>query len=353
MAMFAEVSGLRAADDAATEIYSTIEGPPLAWDRATLEADEESLFFHLSERSVDEVVAAVRFIRDNRLDPDVFEQEDFRVPSFAREVSALRARLDDGFGVVIVRGLNIPGWSEAEADIIAWGLGNYLGHPVRQGLHKDRRIYTVTDLGDSNPDPDRIGSTSREALLHSDNTLLEPRVACYNGLLCVRAAKEGGESRIISAHTVHNTIRTERPDLLPILYQDYDFEPRLLHRWPMGPKTRTMPIFETSGGELRLHYARVLIEPGMEIAGRPLTPEQTEALDFLDSVMAREELYFQYKLEAGEMMFLNNMRVLHGKTEHCDHPESSRRRMVKRVWLRRRHVGAGIDPAALDEEEFG
>ena len=49
MAMFAEVSGLRAADEAATEIYSTIEGPPLAWDRATLEADEESLFFRLSE----------------------------------------------------------------------------------------------------------------------------------------------------------------------------------------------------------------------------------------------------------------------------------------------------------------
>ena len=322
------------------------------WNRKSIHADSAALFIELSQQTRNEIAEAVRFINDNGLTPETFTQEDFRIPSFGQIVPDLRDRLDNHYGVIIIRGLDIQNYSESESEIISWGLANYLGQPIRQGLQQDKRLYTVTDLGAKNPDPARIGSTTRQAHFHNDNVPLEPRTACYIGFLCVSTAFSGGESKFISAYSVHKAISDERPDLIPLLYAKYEFEPRLLHRWQTGPPTRSMPIFEEKNNQLITHYARVLIEPGMEIAGRPLTNDQTEALDFLDSVLDRQELFFEYGLRAGEMLFVNNHRILHGKTVHQDRAKTGDVRMLKRIWLWRRHAGVGVDPVALDNAEF-
>ena len=51
-----------------------------------------------------------------------------------------------------------------------------------------------------------------------------------------------------------------------------------------------------------MHYARVMIEPGMELAGTPLTAEQRETLDYLDEVLERPELNTRSRLEAGDLL---------------------------------------------------
>ncbi|WP_417724282.1 TauD/TfdA family dioxygenase [Salipiger sp.] len=317
------------------------------WSRDSL--DPAPLRYTLTVAALDEIDTALRFARENGLTVDTIEQEDFRLPSFARDVAELRARLDKGAGFVVIGGIPEGRYDEAESEIVAWALCNYLGQIIRQGIGQDRRFFTVSDKGMPGGDPTRIGASPKRSPKHSDNGCLEPRSPGYLALYCVRSAAEGGESTLISARTIHDTVARERPDLLPLLFETYHFRAPQAHVWPSKGPTVQMPILEVKGGELRVHYARVMVEPGMEMAGTPLSATQREALDLLDDVLDRPELNHRFTLQPGEMLVLNNLVLLHGREAFA---AGSGGRTLKRFWMWRRHIGPGTDPAALDMEEF-
>ncbi|MFZ9632372.1 MAG: TauD/TfdA family dioxygenase [Alphaproteobacteria bacterium] len=323
------------------------------WRRADLDAMAGDLRRPAPAALAGELARAIDLVRANGLDVDTVEQEDLRLPSFARIVPSLRRLLDDGPGIAILAGLDLDGLSEDEAGIVGWGLANYLGKPMRQGLRADRRLFTVTDRGAANRDPTRLGASNRLSAMHTDNGCLEPRPPCYVGLLCVHAARAGGESMIASAATLHDAMLAERPDLLEVLYRPFHFLPPHLHTWPAGPRTIVKPVFERVGEEIRIHYARVMIEPGMELAGTPLAARQREALDHLDAMMERPGMSFRFRLARGEFLFTNNVQTIHGRAAYEDGDGPGERRMLKRYWMWRRDRGPGIDPVALDAAELG
>lgn len=332
--------------------YELPPGEPSArnWDRHALEGDGPAHLYQLSAEARGQIGAALDFARANGLSAETVEQEDFRIPAFARDVPRLRERLDTGRGFVVVRGMDAKDRTEAEAEIIAWGLCNYLGRPIRQGIAHDRRFFTVADKGAANTDPTRIGASPQRSRKHTDNGCLEPRPPDYLGLFCVRSATEGGDSTIVSARSVFETVAAERPDILALLFRTYHFRAPQAHVWPSRGPTVQKPIFDTSAGELRIHYARVMIEPGMEMAGTPLSSEERAALDYFDEVIERPALNFRHVLQPGELLVLNNRVLLHGREAFP--PGSSGGRTLKRFWMWRRHVGPGDDPVALDLEEL-
>lgn len=321
-----------------------------AWRAADLRGETQRLTFDMPPAALAEIRAALDFARANGLTSATIEQEDIRIPNLARAVGDLRARLDTGRGLVVLRGLDAVVDDEAEAEIVAWGVCNYFGRPMRQGISSDRRMFTVSDAGAANTDPTRIGASARQSRKHSDNGCLEPRPPCYLGLYCFRAADNGGQSTAITARTIFETVAQERPDILPILFETYHFRAPQAHVWPSRGPTVRKPIFEIARGELQIHYARVMIEPGMEMAGAPLSPAQREALDYLDDVIERPELCWRHLLRPGELLLLNNVAMLHGREAFT--PGVAGGRVLKRIWMQRRHVGAGVDPAALDLEEL-
>lgn len=320
-----------------------------AWRQDDLAADQADLFYSLTDGARDKIAASVAFARANGLTVDTVEQQDFRIPSFARDVPDLRERLDTGRGFFILRGVGADIWTEPEAEIVSWAICNYLGFPIRQGIGQDRRFFTVADKGAANTDPTRIGASSRRSAKHSDNGCLETRPPCYLVLYCYRSAAEGGDNTIISARNVYDVIKAERPDLLPHYFDTYHFRSPQAHVWPSGGPTVQKPILEIVNGELQIHYARIMIEPGMEMAGTPLTELQRAALDYLDEVLDRPELSFRYTLQPGECLVMNNLIALHGREAFG---AGSGGRTLKRFWLWRRHIGPGLDPVKLDLEEM-
>ncbi len=320
-----------------------------AWRQADLARDADALFYTLPDAARAEIATALDFAKANGLTVDTVEQQDFRIPSLARDVPDLRKRLDSGRGFFVMRGLGDQGWTEAEAEIVSWAVCNYLGQPIRQGIGKDRRFFTVADTGAANTDPTRVGASSKRSAKHSDNGCLEDRPPCYLALYCFRSAAAGGDSTIISARTVYDTIRAERPDLLPLYFDTYHFRAPQAHVWPSRGPTIRKPILEVAQGELRIHYARIMIEPGMEMAGTPLTDRQREALDYLDELLDRPKLNFRYMLQPGECLVMNNLIALHGREAFG---AGSGGRTLKRFWMWRRHIGPGLDPALIDLEEM-
>lgn len=331
----------------ATDLPET-DPPARAWRAADLAG--EAPFVELTPRIREEIRTALDRAAANGLSLETVAQEDVRLPALAPGIPSLRRRLDTGRGFFVWRGIDPESrLTEPEAEIVAWALANYLGQPIRQGIDRDRRLFTVADKGAANTDPTRIGASPKRSPKHSDNGCLEPRPPCYLALYCFRSAAEGGDSTIISARTIHDVISAERPDLLPLYYESYHFRAPQAHVWPTRGPTVEKPILEVVRGELHIHYARVMIEPGMEMAGTPLTAPQREALDYLDEVLERPELNFRYTLGPGEMLVLNNLAFLHGREAFTP---GSGGRTLKRLWMWRRHVGPGVDPVALDLAEL-
>jgi hypothetical protein len=313
-------------------------------------AARTDLRFAFDQQIRQEIEQALAFVHQNSLTLNSVTQEDFRLPSLAREMQRLRRQLDNGPGFVILDTGMANLVSEPDFEIIGWAICNYFGQIMRQGIDHDLRLFTVADKGVANADPTRIGASAKRSAKHSDNGCLEPRPPCYLGLYCYQSSASGGENTIISAQTILQTIIKERPDLLPFYFDTYHFRAPQSHVWPSRGPTVEKPIFEFRGDELLVHYARVMITPGMEIARHPLSQAQIEALDYLDEVIERPELNFQTLLHAGEMLVLNNLAFLHGREAFS--PGSVGGRNLKRYWMWRRHIGPGTDPALLDLAEL-
>ena len=322
-----------------------------AWLRAPEQIANDGTVVDVASDVADQLRDAVASARRHGLELDDVEQEDIRLPGLVAAVPEVLGCLDGGPGFVILRGLGLESFDEADAEIATWGAGNYFGRPVRQGLRKDRRLFTVTDHQGAYQDPTRIGATTALSRPHTDNGCLEPRPPDYVFLACYRQAKAGGDSTIISAYALHEAYAARRPDLLPLLYQPFHFLPPKLHTWPDGPATIVKPIFQVAGDDLHVHYARVMVEPGMKLAGTPLRNDQIAALDFLDDLLADPALVTQCRMQSGDVLISNNRSTLHGRLAYEDDPDSPRN--LKRLWLWQRHRGPGIDPLALDQMEFG
>jgi alpha-ketoglutarate-dependent taurine dioxygenase len=309
-----------------------------AWRGADF-ADPEAWTYHLGPPAVADFDEAMRRVRDAGKEIPTLTTADFPAPSFASDAATLRQDVESGRGFVVIRGLPIDRYTHEEAAIIYWGIATHLGEPIPQNA-KDEYLFSVRDEGynfqrDYGAAGVRISRTASAIEFHTDSS------AAYAGytpdivsLLALQTAKSGGETAIVSAQTAHNILRQERPEYLKRLYAPYYFDRRAELR-PGESPTILAPVFSYSGA-LSIRYFRFNLLRGHETAGAPLTPSDSDPLDFLESVCRREELAVTFQMERGDMQFVNNRFVLHSRTAFEDHAEPDRRRNFLRLWMRYR-----------------
>ena len=58
-----------------------------------------------------------------------------------------------------------------------------------------------------------------------------------------------------------------------------------------------------------------------------------EALNLFDTTSSDVDLTVTHTLEPGELLVLNNYRVLHARDDYEDWPERDKRRKLLRLWL--------------------
>jgi hypothetical protein len=151
------------------------------------------------------------------------------------------------------------------------------------------------------------------------------------GLFCVRAARRGGTSRVVSVPAVSNAIHSRRPDLHALLCRDYY---RSRQGEEVGGECRyyALPIFAIRDGRFTTQYSRTFVEAAQSISEVPrLSAAQDEALDLLAEVC--DELGFEMELRPGDMQFLNNHVIYHGRTAYVDEPGPAQDRLLFRLWL--------------------
>lgn len=292
--------------------------------------------FELDENCQAEIKKAVRDLGASPPALTEIRPERLDLASCARVMANARHALDSGPGFALIGSLSPNSYSEEESKIAYWLFGSLLGSPFRQNVKGDY-LYSVRDMGYRISEGVRPSTTSEETSFHTDYAFGDPHPD-YVGLLCVRPAKEGGLSQIVSAKTIYNHLLSDYPEALRALYSPYYFDKR--GEFNLGEaETAVRPVFHFGGNQLTLRYMRVYIECGHAKAGRPLTSGQTSALNLLDTLMRTPALQVEFPLVAGETFWINNRSVAHNRTAFRDDPQAGAGRHYVRLWLTR-HSGA-------------
>jgi len=217
-------------------------------------------------------------------------------------------------------------YSERKAGTIFYGLGCHLGTPRSQNA-MGHMLGHVCDLGKKSSDPTtRIYQTNERQTFHTDSTDVV-------GLLCLRKAKIGGTSLLVSASTIFNELHKQRPDLLELLLQPIATDRRGEVPEGMLPYL-LIPVFSFYEGYLTVFYQRQYIDSAQRFEDAPrLTPLHVEALNMFDSLANDSKLCLSMELEPGDMQFVYNHALLHDRTGFQDWDDPTRKRHLLRLWL--------------------
>jgi len=261
----------------------------------------------LSSAQVAELETAAARYLDAGKDIGEISQGDFYIPEFSKYIDALKSKLLHGNGVEVIRGLPVDSYSIEVAACIFCGIGSHLGSARSQNA-QGHIVGHVRDLGLSSSDPNnRIYQTSERQTFHTDS-------ADVVGLLCLKKAKQGGESLLVSALSIYNRFKVTRPDLLPLLFEPIATDRR--GEIPVGEKPYlTIPVFSWHQGHLTVFYQRQYIDSAQRFEDAPrLSDKHIEALDLFDSLANDSSLHFSMQLEPGDMQFVYNHSQLHDRT---------------------------------------
>ena len=277
----------------------------------------------LSEQDISEIDAAVAAIDRPLHEVDAAA---FPLPTLGPKLAGLGRELLEGRGFFLLRGLPVWRMGREEAAAAYWGIGTHFGTARSQNA-MGHLMGHVTDLGKHSANPNvRVYQTRERQYFHTDSVDIV-------ALLCLRPAKSGGLSSIVSSVAIHNEMVRRRPDLAAELYKPVETDRR--GEVPPGMKPYfSLPVFSRNGDELTTIYVRRYIESARRFPEVPaLTDRQAEAFDMLDSLAEGAGLRLDMEFKPGDMQFLHNHVILHDRTAFEDWPEPERRRHLLRLWL--------------------
>jgi hypothetical protein len=188
--------------------FATPSNDPRAWTAESV-GDSSAWTQELSPR----FIAALTLIdksRGQRSGPITvprFRAEEKEL--FGGQLGAAKRELEYGRGFVILDRLPIGRISDRKATGIFWLIGQLLGEPVEQNV-QGTQLYDVRDSGKYVAQGARFSVTNYESSFHTDNSFGDT-VVDYVGLLCLKTARSGGISQLVSGLTALEALRREYP----------------------------------------------------------------------------------------------------------------------------------------------
>lgn len=311
------------------EIQTNIQpvSSPAGWKGGEIDWRREGLHV-LSQEEIQEIDTALMELKKlGEIDfPDI-NKDNFKLDRVGRLMESLPERLRNGCGFLMLRGLPRERYTDDDMALVYFGLSSYIGTKMTQSYLGDM-IGHVVNVSDFEP-KSRGYRKGGGQLMHTDSCDII-------GLMCLRTAISGGESRISSAVSVHNYMAAHHPELLEVLYEGLN-----LKRTDEDGRhaTRTfsngkVSFFTRDTGELISYlptgYARLAEKSGQ----CEFTEQESLALYTVRKVAAMPEHYLDMGFADGDIQFLNNRTMVHGRTDYEDAKELHERRHLLRMWLR-------------------
>jgi hypothetical protein len=296
-------------------------GPPpgpirtaAAWRSSDFDGDD-AWIQPLGDAEIAAFDAAIAFARLTGKPLDELGPEDFPLPSLSGRIEDWRRELETGRGFLVLRGAPADRWDQPTASLFMRGLGLQFGRLGVQNPQGDV-IGEVRDTGAASRDSAaRKYATSAEFRFHCDASDLV-------GLMCIRQARSGGESRIASSVAVYNEIRQRRPDLADRLFGPVPLDLRNEQAAGAAPYADVIPC-AFDGATLRTFYISDYFR-SVDRHGVQLPPALLELMDLYEQVAADPAVGLAFKLRPGDIQILNNHVTLHARSAFEDEPGRER-----------------------------
>src|SRR5215469_11228245 len=239
-----------------------VEGPS-SWIGAELARHPEEWIYQLSAAEISELEAAAGAVCGRDL--AALTSADFALPTLGPVIDGMREEVLNGRGFVLIRGLPVEGKPIADNAAAYWAIGTRFGNPRSQNA-MGHLLGHVCDLGLATTDPNvRTYQTTERQHFHTDSCDIV-------GLLCLRTARRGGLSSIVSSMAMYNKMARTRPDLAARLFLPFSTDRR--GEVPVGEKPYfDIPVYNDYAGHLSAIYSGTYIRSGQRFAAaRRLTP---------------------------------------------------------------------------------
>ncbi len=159
-------------------------------------------------------------------------------------------------------------------------------------------------------DPYNIGFTDQALPLHTDCSGYSwpPNVMVFH---CIQNEVTGGESHYVDGEKVLECLKRYAPKALDLL-TSVDVEYRL-YADKADTITKAAPIILNEDGSLKMiRYANWTVQPIRSVPFE-LMPRYYDAHRALSAAVNDSANLFAYRCEPGDMLIINNHRVLHGR----------------------------------------
>jgi hypothetical protein len=263
-----------------------------------------------------ELDKALQGVRAKGLDWSQVTKENFPLSSAFDELfDSIREELENGSGILKLRGWPVTKYDEADLRIMYNGFAKHLATPVFQNRSgemmraiRDEGAHVGKTYGETK---DKTGGTflssyartlsSGELRFHTDRTDVV-------GLLCVRQARAGGVSKLASWRSRFGEEGTTKETAYPL------------------------PIWGVRDGKFTSHYSQTFVDAAqLSTNGPKLTPKQDEALALLRKLA--QELCMEMVLDPGDLQLINSHVTYHGRTAFEDNAATGNDRLLLRLWL--------------------
>jgi alpha-ketoglutarate-dependent taurine dioxygenase len=301
---------------------------PKAWKRDELRPSDWLVAF--PDDAADELNAVVERLRRQTQSVESLAPARFELAGCARVMTAVRRKLDE-IGLAVVDRVPVERYSAAENRAIGWLLASMLG-PIVAQTWRGTRLYDVQDTGQELGYGVRRSVTDLGQPFHTDAGWLWMPPALV-GLFCLESAPEGGLSRFVSLVTAHNEMARRAPELLARLYRPFAWDRQAEHP-PEAPRFARRAVYESTNGTLMARYYEDYIHNGQRLAGEPLDDAGREALLALREIVDDPAYWIEFRIERGQLQYLNNREFAHSRTAFKDAPDGARRRHMIRLWNR-------------------
>jgi Taurine catabolism dioxygenase TauD, TfdA family len=299
---------------------------PSAWRTADF-PDDRVYARHFRAAELDEIDTALSSLLRRGGAPADVRQQDFPLPTLGPRFQEIQTELEDGRGFVVLRGLPVHSYELEHIKLMFMGLVAHLGTTTPDDIH-GRVLHSVMDRGVSNESLHTRGYQTRAGLtMHGDHG----DVVC---LLCIRPARSGGVSQIVSSMAIYNEILRTHPEYLDVLYRGFHHNIRGCGppgKWENVTRHR-VPVFSYYKGRLSMRYNFKAIRTAELLPGvEPLSEIERRAIDLVGEIALRPDFRVEMNLQPGDIQLLNNHTILHRRTAFEDDPDPLARRLLLRA----------------------
>ncbi|MEM1232376.1 MAG: TauD/TfdA family dioxygenase [Pseudomonadota bacterium] len=298
---------------------------PAAWLGSQQRQRENEWLIHLTPVQIDALAHAAEQAMAAGVSQAALTAAEFEIEPLLPLLKDCRRELASGRGFVVLRGLPVAQWGDELAAYVYWGIGHHLGVPGAQNPANEL-LGHVVDYGEEAAQPSvRRYRTSGNIDFHCD-------AADVVGLLCLRTARSGGQSRIASSVSLFNALFEQQPALVPRLFEAFYLDRRDEQPAGAAPYSQLQPCC-WDGTTLRTFYHSEYFRSASRLAEVTIDSAAQQVLDGYDALAASPEHHLDMWLEPGDMQFISNHTTIHARTAYEDWPDPARRRHLLRLWL--------------------